>query len=155
ASPDGPVAADQRRSLDALDARARDGEPYLWVASPTALSGSRDDIVLPWQGKRHDWELELAVVIGQHARHVPPERALDVVAGYTISNDITTRDRVLRPDIPGIGTDWFRSKCAPSFFPTGPYIVPAVHVEDPEHLEIRLLLNGKLMQQASTSEMVF
>jgi 2-keto-4-pentenoate hydratase/2-oxohepta-3-ene-1,7-dioic acid hydratase in catechol pathway len=142
-------------ALAALDEQVRTGRPYVWVGSARALSGARDDIVLPALGTKHDWELELAVVIGRRARHVPRERALDVVAGYTICNDLTTRDRVLRPDIPGVGTDWFAGKCAPSFFPIGPYVVPAAHVGDPSRLRIELTLNGELMQDSMTDGMTF
>jgi 2-keto-4-pentenoate hydratase/2-oxohepta-3-ene-1,7-dioic acid hydratase in catechol pathway len=152
---DGSGGANRERSLAALDDRARTGSPYVWVGLASAMCGANDDIVLPSRGSQHDWELELAVVIGRRARHVPRDHALDVVAGYTICNDITTRDSVLRPDIPGIGTDWFAGKCAPTFFPTGPYIVPSAHAGDPAGLQIRLSLNGEVMQDSSTAEMIF
>jgi 2-keto-4-pentenoate hydratase/2-oxohepta-3-ene-1,7-dioic acid hydratase in catechol pathway len=100
---DSDANGNEDRALAALDDRARAGRPYVWVGLPSAMCGARDDIVLPTDGERHDWELELAVVIGRRARHVPRDQALEIVAGYTISNDITTRDRVLRPDIPGVG----------------------------------------------------
>jgi 2-keto-4-pentenoate hydratase/2-oxohepta-3-ene-1,7-dioic acid hydratase in catechol pathway len=148
--PDGRQSA-----LAALDDRARTGTPYVWVGLASAMCGANDDIVLPSRGSQHDWELELAVVIGRRARHITRDDALDVVAGYTICNDITTRDLVMRPDIPGIGTDWLAGKCAPTFFPIGPYIVPSAHAGDPAGLQIRLSLNGEVMQDSSTSEMIF
>ena len=76
-------------------------------------------------------------------------------AGYTICNDLTTRSLVPRRDIPMMGTDWMRSKNHPTFFPTGPYLVPARFVPDPQNLEISLSLNGKVMQKGHTSDMVF
>jgi 2-keto-4-pentenoate hydratase/2-oxohepta-3-ene-1,7-dioic acid hydratase in catechol pathway len=138
-----------------MSARAAGGEPYLFLGAVSALCGARDDIVLPPEGEEHDWELELAVVIGRGGRRVPPELALEHVAGYTISNDITMRDRVYRPDLGPIGTDWVRSKNSPTFLPTGPYILPAQFVEDPMDLRITLRLNGEVMQDESTADMIF
>jgi 2,4-diketo-3-deoxy-L-fuconate hydrolase len=102
----------------------------------------------------HDWELELAVVIGREAFRVSREEALDHVAGYTIVNDVTTRDLVFRKDMKEIGTDWFRSKNAPGFLPTGPFLVPAPFV-DASDAQVRLDLNGETMQNGSTSDLLF
>ncbi|HEY1777213.1 MAG TPA: fumarylacetoacetate hydrolase family protein [Solirubrobacteraceae bacterium] len=137
-----------------MDARISGGEPYVFLGASSALAGPYDDIVLPAHGD-HDWELELAVVIGRSGRHVPPQRALEHVAGYTICNDITTRDLVNRADMPAIGTDWLRAKNAPTFLPTGPWIIPAAFVGDPAKLQITLELNGETMQDAPTSDMMF
>jgi 2-keto-4-pentenoate hydratase/2-oxohepta-3-ene-1,7-dioic acid hydratase in catechol pathway len=138
-----------------MDARAATGEPYLFTGLPSALCGARDDIVLPLEGTQHDWELELAVVIGCPARRVPAQVALEYVAGYLICNDLTTRDLVYRPDLARIGTDWLRAKNSPTFLPTGPYLVPAQFVGDPMDLRITLRHNGELRQDASTSDMIF
>ena len=108
----------------------------------------------PPTAQQHDWELELAVVIGREAFRVDREQALEHVAGYTIANDLTTRDLVFRRDMPAIGTDWYRAKNAPGFTPLGPYLVPAEFVR-PEHLRIRLELNGEVMQDESTKDMIF
>ena len=102
-----------------------------------------------------DWELELAAVMGRRAWRVPRVEALAYVAGYTICNDITARDHVNRPDLGGIGTDWLAGKNWPTFFPTGPYLVPAAHAGDPMALEIQLWLNGQLMQHSTTADMMF
>lgn len=77
------------------------------------------------------------------------------MAGYTIVNDLTTRDRIYRRDMPRIGTDWFRGKHAPGFLPTGPWVVPADRVGDPQDLRITLTLNGDVMQNESTKDMMF
>jgi 2,4-didehydro-3-deoxy-L-rhamnonate hydrolase len=138
-----------------MTARAAGGEPYLFLGAVSALTGPYDDIILPPEGEEHDWELELAVVIGRGGRRIPEERALEHVAGYTISNDVTTRDRLYRPDLGPIGTDWMRSKNSPSFLPTGPYVVPAEFVEDPMGLQITLRLNGDVMQDESSADMIF
>ncbi|GAA3753793.1 fumarylacetoacetate hydrolase family protein [Salinactinospora qingdaonensis] len=138
-----------------MDRRAAEGEPYLFAGLPSAVCGPYDDVVLPGYSDKHDWELELAAVIGRPAFRVSRDRALDHVAGYTIANDITTRDLVFRRDMPEIGTDWLRSKNAPTFLPLGPYLVPAACVTDPMDLRVRLTLNGQVMQDESTKDMIF
>jgi 2,4-diketo-3-deoxy-L-fuconate hydrolase len=138
-----------------MDERAASGEPYVFLGSPTAICGPFDDVVLPARGEQHDWELELAAVIGTPGRDIPRERALEHVAGYTIVNDLTTRDLVYRPDVAAIGTDWLRAKNSPTFLPTGPFIVPAAFVPDAMSLTITLRLNGELMQDGSTADMIF
>jgi 2-keto-4-pentenoate hydratase/2-oxohepta-3-ene-1,7-dioic acid hydratase in catechol pathway len=135
--------------------RAETGEPYIFQGAVSALCGAYDDVLLPVRGEQHDWELELACVIGRRGRHVPRERALDWVAGYTICNDLTTRDLFARRDLKVIGSDWVRCKNAPTFLPTGPYVVPRRFVADPQDLRIRLTLNGRVMQDESTADMIF
>lgn len=143
------------RTAEMMDRRAATGEPYFFIGLPTVISGPYDDVVLPAYSDKHDWELELAAVIGAPAFEVTPEEALDHVAGYTIVNDLTTRDRVYRRDMPKIGTDWFRGKNAPGFLPSGPWVVPADLVGDPQDVRITLTLNGDVMQDESTKDMVF
>lgn len=143
AGEDPEVARAQAREI--MDARVAHGEPYLFLGAVSALCGPDDDVVLPAHGSQHDWELELAAVIGPDA----------TVAGYTIANDITTRDLVYRPDLKAIGTDWLRAKNAPTFLPVGPWIVPARFVPEPAALQITLRLNGELMQDESTADMIF
>jgi 2,4-didehydro-3-deoxy-L-rhamnonate hydrolase len=138
-----------------MEARAKDGVPYIFIGLPAAVSGPNDDLTLPAYSKKVDWELELAAVIGRRAYRVSKDDALDYVAGYTIVNDITTRELVFRQDMKEVGSDWFRSKNAPGFLPTGPYIVPADFVGDLSELTITLELNGKVMQDESTSDMIF
>ncbi|MGP4025937.1 fumarylacetoacetate hydrolase family protein [Actinomadura sp. 3N407] len=138
-----------------MDRRAAEGIPYLFVGLPSAVAGPYDDLVLPGYSDRHDWELELAAVIGRPAFRVTRERALDHVAGYTICNDVTTRDLVFRQDMKEIGTDWFRSKNAPGFLPLGPFLVPANAAGDPMDLQVTLTVNGEVMQAESTKDMLF
>jgi 2,4-diketo-3-deoxy-L-fuconate hydrolase len=139
----------------AMDRRADGGTPYLFTGLPSAVTGPYDDVVLPAGSDQHDWELELAVVIGRPAYRVTRETALDHVAGYTIANDLTTRDLVFRRDLPALGTDWFRAKNAPGFLPVGPFVVPAELVGDPMDLRLTLTLNGEVMQDESTKDMIF
>jgi 2-keto-4-pentenoate hydratase/2-oxohepta-3-ene-1,7-dioic acid hydratase in catechol pathway len=153
----GDLSADEVReqARRVMDERVRTGQPYLFLGTPTSMCGAYDDVVLPADGEQHDWELELAVVIGRSGRHVPAERALELVAGYTICNDLTTRDRVYRPELGPIGTDWVSAKSDPTFLPTGPFLVPAELVGDAGDLRITLRLNGDVMQDESTADMIF
>jgi 2-keto-4-pentenoate hydratase/2-oxohepta-3-ene-1,7-dioic acid hydratase in catechol pathway len=150
---DGRSAEEVRAEALAVMDRRLAGDPYLFLGAVSALAGAYDDVVLPRAGSKHDWELELAVVIGRPGRHVPPEDALSLVAGYTIVNDLTTRDLVYRPDMGPLGTDWLRSKNVPTFLPTGPFIVPAAFV-DWRGVRLTLRLNGDVMQNESTQDML-
>ncbi|WP_329131710.1 fumarylacetoacetate hydrolase family protein [Streptomyces sp. NBC_00670] len=138
-----------------MDVRAREGVPYVFLGSPRAICGPYDDIVLPALGAQHDWELELALVIGKPGRDIPVERAMEHVAAYTVCNDLTTRDRLYRPDLKAIGTDWFTAKNADTFLPTGPFLVPAAFAGDPGDLRITLRHNGVVRQDESTKDMIF
>lgn len=138
-----------------LDERVRVGDPYVWTGIPSAVSGAYDDIQLPDVGTDIDWELELGVVIGRSAYRVSTAEALDYVAGYTIVNDLTARSLVPRDDMAKIGTDWFRAKNQPGFFPTGPWLMPARFVPDPTALQMRLTLNGEIKQDATTGDLAF
>ena len=144
----------RRRAEAAMDARAASGRPFVFIGLPTCVVGDDEPLVLPAYSEEHDWELELAAVIGREAFRVSPENALDHIIGYTMVNDITTRDLVFPGDVGGMGADWFRSKNAPGFLPTGPFLVPAEFI-DPADSHVELELNGDLMQDATTSELVF
>lgn len=147
---------EQAREMAAemMDQRALNGEPYFFIGLPTCVVGDDVPLTLPAYSKVHDWELELAVVIGREAFRVSREDALNHVAGYTIVNDITTRDLVFRKDMKEIGTDWYRAKNAPGFLPTGPFLVPAQFV-DGGNVNVRLELNGDVMQNGSTDDLLF
>jgi 2-keto-4-pentenoate hydratase/2-oxohepta-3-ene-1,7-dioic acid hydratase in catechol pathway len=138
-----------------MNERVATGEPYVFLGAVSAICGPYDDVVLPARGDQHDWELELAAVIGTGGRHIDSEAALHHVAGYTIANDLTTRDLVYRPDLAAIGTDWLRAKNAPTFLPLGPWIVPSRFVADPQDLTITLSVGGTVMQDESTADMIF
>jgi 2-keto-4-pentenoate hydratase/2-oxohepta-3-ene-1,7-dioic acid hydratase in catechol pathway len=119
------------------------------------MVGAHDDVVLPLDSHQHDWELELAAVIGKPARRVPRHQALDVVAGYTICNDLTVRDALIRPDTRELGLDWLAGKNPPTFLPTGPLLMPAAHVGDPMSLRVTMRVNGRTMQDETTADMLF
>ncbi len=143
------------RAAELMDRRAREDQPYVFIGLPSAITGPYDDVVLPSWCEQPDWELELTAVIGTPAHRVSPQEALRHVAGYTIANDLTARDLVFRKDMREIGTDWLRSKNAPGFTPLGPYVVPAEFVGDPADLRLTLRLNGDVMQDESTKDMIF
>ncbi|MBB3674770.1 fumarylacetoacetate hydrolase family protein [Modestobacter versicolor] len=128
--------------------------PFVFQGLPSAICGASDDVVLPRDGEQPDWELELAVVIGRRARRVPVADALDVVAGWTIVNDLTLREKVFRKDSPALGADWLAAKNSPTFLPTGPVLVPREALPDPGDLRLTLRLNGDVMQDESTKDMV-
>lgn len=140
---------------EVMDRRAAEGEPYVFVGLPSAITGPESDVVLPSWASKPDWELELAAVIGRGGEQISEDAALDHVAGYAIANDLTDRASVFRRDMPAIGTDWLRSKNAPGFTPLGPHVVPAEFVGDPSALRVQLRLNGETMQDESTSDMLF
>lgn len=140
-----------------MDERATSGTPFCFVKAQSSITGPFDPIVLPDDVTQPDWELELAVVIGRTARRVKREQALDFVAGYSIVNDITSRERLVRKpgDMRDLGMDWTAAKCAPSYLPFGPYLTPAAFIPDPQQLQITLRLNGDVMQNESTADMIF
>jgi len=148
--PDDELRAQSAAYVDELVAK---GTPFVFAALPGSLCGAYDDVVLFGPGTDHDWELELAVVIGRTAWRVPRERAPAHVAGYTISNDVSTRDVMHRPNFPM--TDFVATKLRPTFLPTGPYIVPARFVPDPHDLRLTLRVNGEVMQDESTADIIF
>lgn len=122
--------------------------PLLFGKWPNALIGPGAPIVLPEISTQVDYEAELGILIGERCRRVPIERSLDVVAGYVCVNDVSARDLQF-----GDG-QWTRGKSLDTFCPVGPP-VSASAVADPQSLRIRCLVNGQVMQDSSTAEMVF
>ncbi|HEX3088684.1 MAG TPA: fumarylacetoacetate hydrolase family protein, partial [Ilumatobacteraceae bacterium] len=138
-----------------MDERAANGEPYSFLKAPSSIIGAFDDLVLPPTTAKPDWELELGVVIGRGGRNIHRSTAMGHVAGYVIVNDVSARDLIPRTDYAMLGTDWLRGKSQPCFCPFGPLLVPAEFVADPHDLRIMLTLNGQVMQDESTSDMIF
>jgi 2-keto-4-pentenoate hydratase/2-oxohepta-3-ene-1,7-dioic acid hydratase in catechol pathway len=125
--------------------------PYLFLKMKSALIADRETILLPPGRERIDYECELVAVIGRRARRVSVDRALDYVFGYMAMTDVS--DREDRAD-ERYGSDWLISKSHDTFGPSGPFVVPAQFVGDPQKLTIRYTLNGKVMQDDSTALMV-
>ncbi len=132
-------------------------EPEYFVKTADCIIGHGDKIVYDERlTKKLDAETELALVIGKPGRHIPVERALEHVFGYTIVNDVTARDRQVRRNEQGF--TWYelgRSKCFETSGPTGPWIVTADEVGDPQNLRLRTRINGELRQSSSTANMIF
>jgi 2,4-didehydro-3-deoxy-L-rhamnonate hydrolase len=125
-------------------------EPILFFKSTTALAGPNDDLVLPRNSRKTDWEVELAVVIGRRARYVERDEAQQYVAGYTLHNDYSEREFQLER-----GGQWVKGKSADTFAPLGPTLVTRDEVSDPQNLPLWLELNGEMRQQGNTNDMVF
>jgi len=131
--------------------------PFLMPA--TVITGPNTEIPWPAFSEQIDYEVELAVVTGKSARCVPPAKALDYVAGYTIANDISARsvtfkeNRKARPRDEFF--DWLGGKWADGFLPLGPYLTTADEIDDVQTLELELSVNGRVRQKANTSQMIF
>ena len=125
-------------------------EPIVFMKATTCLSGPNDDIVIPKNSTKTDWEVELGVVIGSIARYVSVERALDYVAGYCVVDDVSERNFQLER-----GSQWDKGKGCDTFGPIGPYLVTRDEVPDPQNLDMWLDVNGEKMQRGNTSTMVF
>jgi 2-keto-4-pentenoate hydratase/2-oxohepta-3-ene-1,7-dioic acid hydratase in catechol pathway len=142
--------------LNYLDHAAESGvpappEPVLFSKYPTALIGHLDSIVLPRVSQQVDYEAELVFVIGKAGRHIPKERAREHVAGYTVGHDVSARDWQLNKP----SKQWMAGKTFDTFAPTGPELVTADEVPDPQNLGIRLRLNGQTMQDSNTRQLIF
>jgi 2-keto-4-pentenoate hydratase/2-oxohepta-3-ene-1,7-dioic acid hydratase in catechol pathway len=123
--------------------------PVFFNKQRTCVIGPHDAIHVPRVSDRVDYEGELGIVIGQRCRHVPAARAPEVIAGFTVINDVTVRDWQMKSPTMTLG------KSFDTHGPTGPWVVSADEVPDPHDLQIRTWVNGELMQDASTKEMIF
>lgn len=124
-------------------------EPIVFLKAPSAICGPDDDTIVPLNSTKLDWEVELGVVIGEVARNVPLERALEVVAGYCIVNDVSERAFQMQ------SSQWDKGKGCDSFGPTGPWLATKDEVPDPQTLGMWLKVNGTTMQDGSTRTMIF
>ena len=142
-----------RAAADEISARRAREDPFVFAGLPSALCGAEDDVILWGPGRDHDWELELAVVLSRGGRQIPESEAMGCVAGYTICNDVSTRDVMHRPGFPM--TDFLMTKLRPTFFPTGPYVVPREFVPDYRQLRITLKVNDDVMQDESVDDIIY
>lgn len=141
------------------DPRSLGLKPWHFIkTSRASIVGPGTAVRLPAYAKMVDWEIELVAVIGRKAKDVPLERALECVAGYTIGNDLSARDAMKREGISNTSPfhyDWISQKCFDGAAPLGPWIVPANEIPDPQTLAMKLWVNDQLMQDSSTSKMIF
>jgi 2-keto-4-pentenoate hydratase/2-oxohepta-3-ene-1,7-dioic acid hydratase in catechol pathway len=125
-------------------------KPIVFAKYPNTIVGPGEAIRIPSITEQVDYEAELAVVIGRPAKDVSESEALDYVFGYTNCNDVSSRDLQFSE-----GGQWTRSKSIDTFAPIGPYIATREEVSDPQDLSIRCTLNGEVMQDSTTSNMIF
>ncbi|MEJ2703894.1 MAG: fumarylacetoacetate hydrolase family protein [Sedimentisphaerales bacterium] len=132
--------------------------PRPFLMPGTAVIGPGEQIPWPAYSETIDYELELAVVIGQETKNVPPDKALEKIAGYTIANDVSARtvtfskNRAKRPWDEFY--DWLNGKWADGFCPMGPYLLTADEIDDVQNLDMELTVNGDVRQKASTAQMI-
>lgn len=125
-------------------------EPILFSKATSCLSGPNDPVIIPKNSTKTDWEVELGIVIGTNASHVSKDDALSVIAGYCIVNDVS--ERAFQIERSG---QWVKGKSSPTFGPTGPWLVTADEIPDPQNLKLSLSVNGEIQQNSSTSDMIF
>lgn len=126
-------------------------QPIFFSKYPSSITGPRGAVVLPSKEvtSKVDYEVELAVVIGKIAKNVSADEAMDYVFGYTIMNDISARDLQMQDG------QWVKGKALDTFAPIGPWIVTKDEIEDPHNLRLVMALNGQVMQDSSTSNLIF
>ena len=155
----GPCVADTGKficiGLNYADHAAESGlevppEPVIFMKATSAICGPNDPIVIPRGSEKTDWEVELAVIIGKRAKYVSEEDAMDYVAGYAVTNDVS--ERAFQIERAG---QWTKGKSCDNFGQIGPWLVTRDDVPDPQNLLMWLTVNGKKMQDGSTSTMVY
>ena len=125
-------------------------EPVVFFKATTAMCGPNDDLVIPKNSKKTDWEVELAFVIRRTAKYVSEKEALNHVAGYVLHNDYSEREFQLER-----GGQWVKGKSADTFAPLGPYLVTPDEISDVNNLNMWLKLNGEFKQQGNTNDFIF
>jgi 2-keto-4-pentenoate hydratase/2-oxohepta-3-ene-1,7-dioic acid hydratase in catechol pathway len=125
-------------------------EPILFFKSTTALSGPNDNIIIPKNSTKTDWEVELAIVIGKKASYVSEADAYDYVAGYCLHNDLSEREYQLER-----GGNWSKGKGCDSFAPLGPFLATKEEIADVHQLSMWLDVNGKRFQTSNTNQLIF
>ena len=131
-----------------------ESQPFVFLKTVESVVGPGDTVVVPSIVARPDWEVELCIVLGKGGKNVAVEDAHDLIAGYTVLNDVSARDKTRRTDFP-FSHDWFRGKSFDTFTPMGPVFVPRDCLGDPHDIRLGLKVNGEVMQDGNTSEMIF
>lgn len=125
-------------------------EPILFFKSTTSITGPNDDIIIPKDSHKTDWEVELAVVIGKRASYVEEEDAMNHIAGYCLHNDVSEREFQIER-----GGQWVKGKSCDTFAPLGPFLVTRDEIGDVNNLRLWLTVNGKKMQDGNTDDLIF
>ena len=157
--------ADHANEMAARDNRLPPPDPHTlglkawhFIKASRAITDPGTRVKISGYCEQMDWEIELAAVIGRTAKDVAAAKALSYVAGYTIANDLSARDRGKRANMPDASPfkwDWTKHKTFDGSCPLGPWIVPASDIGDPQKLGLKLWINGVLKQDSNTSEMIF
>lgn len=125
-------------------------EPIIFFKATTALCGPDDDVIIPKNSEKTDWEVELAVIIGKKCSYVEESEALDYVAGYALHNDYSERAFQIER-----GGQWVKGKSCDTFAPLGPFLATKEEIPDPNNLTLWLKVNGELLQNSTTSDFIF
>lgn len=125
-------------------------EPVIFSKATSAICGANDPIIIPRNSTKTDWEVELAVIIGKKAKYVSEDEAMDYVAGYAVSNDVSEREFQIERQ-----GQWTKGKSCDNFGQLGPWLVTRDEVADPQNLNMWLKVNGETMQDGSTKTMVY
>lgn len=125
-------------------------EPVIFMKATSAIVGPDDDVLIPRGSEKTDWEVELGVVIGKTAKHVSEADALDYVAGYCVSHDVS--ERAFQTERSG---QWTKGKSCDTFGPIGPWLVTRDEIADPQNLKMWLTVNGQKMQDGTSATMVY
>jgi len=125
-------------------------EPIIFMKSTTSLSGPYDDIIIPKNSVKTDWEVELALVIDKKTSYVSETEAMDYVTGYCLHNDVSEREFQLER-----GDTWDKGKGCDTFAPMDPFMATRDEIEDVHKLRLWLKLNGKIMQESNTDDLIF
>ena len=125
-------------------------EPAIFMKATTAFCGPYDDVIIPRDSSKTDWEVELAVIIGKKASYIEEAEAMNYIAGYTVLNDYSEREFQLERS-----GQWVKGKSNDTFAPTGPYLVTPDEIPDPHHLRLWLSVNDVLLQDSNTDDMVY
>ncbi len=125
-------------------------EPIVFSKATSAICGPNDNIQMPRHSVKSDWEVELGVIIGKHAKYVSEDEALDYVSGYCVVNDLSEREFQLER-----AGQWIKGKSCDTYGPIGPWFVTTDEISDPQNLLLWMALNGQRMQDGSTRTMIF
>ena len=125
-------------------------EPIIFFKATSAIIGPNDDVMIPKNSQKSDWEVELGIVIGKEAKYISENESQDHIAGYCVVNDLS--ERAFQIERSG---QWVKGKSCDTFGPIGPYLVTKDEIPDPQNLKLWLELNGKRVQDGSTATMVY
>ena len=125
-------------------------EPIIFIKANSCISGPNDDVIIPRNSRKSDWEIELGIIIGKKAKYISEKESFDHIFGFCIVNDISEREFQIERS-----GQWDKGKGCDTFGPIGPYLVTKDEIKNVQNLNLELKLNGKIMQKGNTSKMIF